>query len=497
MLMNGLPAGLPSPYPQAEWPLGREERCVLLHDFLPASECDALIASGEREGFVSANPDYPPSYRDNDRLVIDDAALAGKLFQRLERHLQGTTGAVPTVSEPGWSIRGVNERIRFCRYRPGTQFGAHQDGVHYDASGQSRLTFMVYLNDAEFTGGETVFFASRADAMAGRHPVARLRPRKGSLILFDHALWHAGTRVSTGVKYVMRSDLMYARDRSDERVGAFEPGHQGYIWSLTALSNSTLASAGRDAAIRIWSHDGALLSSLAGHTQSVLGVLELAPGRLVSWSRDRTVRQWCRQTGSSTVIGVSGSTILSAAALAPGRLVTGNAVGQLEILDVGTGESMAREAHESWIWAIATAGDGTFVTAAEDGMVRLWQSATGEPLGCLGLDRPLRSVTTRSISHGTSIAVGDIDGHVHLIEQTGNRLALTGLLKAHQGAVRRTRFKDDRTLLTCGEDGRVCRWDLASRQSAVIATHDNFATDVLSLGGDRYVSCGYDGRLRT
>lgn len=478
-----------------EWPLGVAARCVVVHGFLSSAECDELIAKGERAGFTSALADYPPSYRDNDRLVVDDPVLAQGLFRRL-MHCAGERPSVEAlVVNSGGPAMAVNERMRFCRYRPGTQFGAHQDGVRYGRGCVSRLTFMVYLNDGSFNGGDTLFFANRSDAMAGETPVARLRPRKGSLILFDHAIWHAGARVEAGLKYVMRSDLMYGSDDRRVEVGPFEPGHQGYIWSLTSLSGQRIASAGRDAVIRIWDRQGLLKAELAGHTQSVLGVLEMESGELVSYSRDRTIRGWHAETGTPRIVGTSETAVLSADRLGSAQLVTGDAGGKLTTWDLEASTSLTWQAHESWIWAIAAAGDDTFATAAEDGWVRLWRSVGGMSMAEIDLGRPLRTVAAHSDPAGRRLAVGDIEGRLHILDAQGD-LTLTGSFKAHEGALRKVRFEDDRHLLSCGEDGLVCRWDLLSGRKTVLAKHDNFASDVLCVGKEEWISCGYDSKIQ-
>lgn len=485
------------PLPQdlkLEWPLGGQGRCVVVHDFLSSDECDALVADAERRGFTSAGPDYPPSYRDNDRLVVDQPGLAHALFARLTRCQVQSHGVRALVASAGRPV-SINERIRFCRYRPGTQFGAHQDGVRYGQGCDSRLTFMVYLNDAQFTGGETVFFANRTDAMAGEDPIARLHPRKGSLILFDHAVWHAGACVHDGVKYVVRSDLMYAPSEAGGIPGPFEPGHLGYVWSLTALGGQRLASAGRDAVIRIWDREGRLHASLTGHSRSVLGVLETGPGEIVSYSRDRSVRRWCLRTGASEILGHFETTVLSGANLETHRIVTGDAAGKLTIWDLQNGSRTTLDAHDSWVWAIAADARGSFATVAEDGWVRLWTSDGRGPLVETDIGLPLRSVAREGGDGRGRLAVGDMDGRVHIL-QAGPSAAGRRVFQAHGGAVRKVRFEDEHHLLTCGEDGDVCRWDLRSGSRTVIASHDNFASDVLPLGKGTWVSCGYDSRIR-
>ena len=41
-------------------------------------------------------------------------------------------------------------------------------------------------------------------------PALVVAPRTGQALLFRHALWHEGTPVLRGCKYVLRSDVLYA-----------------------------------------------------------------------------------------------------------------------------------------------------------------------------------------------------------------------------------------------------------------------------------------------
>lgn len=367
--------------------------------------------------------------------------------------------------------------------------------MHHRQSTQSRLTFMVYLNDAAFSGGETLFFAGRAAALSGRDATLCLRPRQGSLIVFDHGLWHAGARVGSGHKYVMRSDLMYQPQHPTQVEGPFQPGHRGYIWALARLGDSGFASAGRDASIRLWDHKGECLGQLDGHTQSILGVLEIAPGELVSHSRDRTIRRWFLATGKSTLVGTADSAVLSGARLDGGRLVTGAADGCVTLWNLTSGAADRRQAHASWIWAIVPSGDGGFATASEDATVRLWQPEERDCAQMIDLGRPLRTLASWVDADGRVIlAAGDLDGRVYLLA-TVPTLARLDCFAAHDGAVRRVRFEARDVLLSCGEDGLVKRWNLATRQATIIGSHDNFATDVLPIASGRWISCGYDGRI--
>jgi hypothetical protein len=58
------------------------------------------------------------------------------------------------------------------------------------------LTFMIYLNDA-FEGGATEF------------KTEVVRPRTGMALVFPHRATHQGAELRSGVKYVLRTDVMY------------------------------------------------------------------------------------------------------------------------------------------------------------------------------------------------------------------------------------------------------------------------------------------------
>jgi prolyl 4-hydroxylase len=165
---------------------------------LDAAACGAMIARIEALGpapapiTTAAGFVMRPDIRNNTRVMFDDVALAAELFGRL-------SGALPARLF-GRRAVGVNERFRCYRYEPGQYFAPHADGAfrrhHHE---RSELTLMVYLNDG-FTGGATDFLDHGATVV----------PRAGTALLFQHQLIHEGCAVVSGVKYVLRSDVMYA-----------------------------------------------------------------------------------------------------------------------------------------------------------------------------------------------------------------------------------------------------------------------------------------------
>jgi hypothetical protein len=167
-----------------------------------AHECSAAIAKIDAlnptlapislaRGFAEM-----PEVRNNERVMFDDRALAAALFDRLRAALP------PRIANR--APAGVNERFRCYRYSPGQKFAPHYDGAFRRSAHEcSELTLMVYLNDG-FTGGATTFF----DFVEGGPLV--VQPRTGTALLFQHRQLHEGSIVREGVKYVLRSDVMYA-----------------------------------------------------------------------------------------------------------------------------------------------------------------------------------------------------------------------------------------------------------------------------------------------
>lgn len=108
---------------------------------------------------------------------------------------------------PSWSYRkpvGFNERFRWYRYTIGQRFAPHYDGCFERDNGErSEFTFLVYLNQ-DYQGGETRFFEPE---------LLVVTPRTGLALVFHHPQLHEGAAVESGVKYVMRTDVMYGGDR--------------------------------------------------------------------------------------------------------------------------------------------------------------------------------------------------------------------------------------------------------------------------------------------
>jgi hypothetical protein len=164
---------------------------------LSSTECQQMINFADAQGFDTATinawdgPRLDTEVRNNDRVIVDDPSLADRIWSRIETF-------VPSMLL-GRQVRGLNERFRFYRYAPGQKFSWHSDAPFRRENGElSLLTFMIYLNDT-YKGG-----ATRFETLA-------LQGQTGMALIFEHGLIHEGGEVSQGLKYVLRSDVMYGR----------------------------------------------------------------------------------------------------------------------------------------------------------------------------------------------------------------------------------------------------------------------------------------------
>ncbi|HVI47832.1 MAG TPA: 2OG-Fe(II) oxygenase [Chitinophaga sp.] len=171
-----------------------------IEHFLTPEECTALIALSEDIGYneaevgLSSGPKMMKNIRNNSRIMYNDTDLANSFWERLQPHCPGEI-------EDNY-VTGLNEQFRFYKYESAQRFKRHIDGrFRRNESEESRITFMIYLND-DFEGGETTF-----DEIS-------IKPSTGDALCFIHELKHEGCPVTSGIKYALRTDVMYKKKGS-------------------------------------------------------------------------------------------------------------------------------------------------------------------------------------------------------------------------------------------------------------------------------------------
>ena len=198
----------------------------ILRGLLSCEECHFYIKQAEDLGLYGCG--YDPSIRRTDRVVAHSESLAELLFPRIAPYLEpidlsddgeiNLSSIFATIGIPGyierckWNPVSLNECFRICRYQPGGFFLPHHDGgFRRSDDEQSLKTFMVYLND-NFEGGATHFYddsQQRYTPGQAEKVIYRYHPQQGDAIVFNSAITHDGGTLTSGHKYILRSEVMY------------------------------------------------------------------------------------------------------------------------------------------------------------------------------------------------------------------------------------------------------------------------------------------------
>ena len=182
---------------------------MVVRNLLSNIECQRIIDISEQLGYEDLSHIYPSSYRNNQRVMVEDQTFVDTLFSRLQPHLT----EYAALSENDDKPVALNPRLRICKYNKGGVFQKHTDGncVLRKQRLASHLTAMVYLNNvAAGCGGATRFYGTVASA---DHEVilAEVQPEAGLAVVFPHRLMHDGEPVED-VKHIMRSDVLFRMD---------------------------------------------------------------------------------------------------------------------------------------------------------------------------------------------------------------------------------------------------------------------------------------------
>jgi prolyl 4-hydroxylase len=211
----------PSTEPKLVFPVAGNSAVRVVHNVLTSTECIALIQNVEALG-VSTPQLFDKSVRDCQRRHTLDIAMSEVMMPRLRPFLP----EILVADGVRWSIRRFTHHWRYVKYERGGKFAPHWDGAKLLPNHKmTMLTVQVYLNDA-FEGGATRFYMDYEAEQQSSHDIAygsgqimidsepthAVTPKVGSVLVFDHAarsVLHDGQPVASGVKYIMRCDVMY------------------------------------------------------------------------------------------------------------------------------------------------------------------------------------------------------------------------------------------------------------------------------------------------
>lgn len=256
MSLLGLVERVPLPWKHGKY------FAILVHEVFSEVECKALVDRTESKGYEQAlvnigggRQQQMDDVRNSDRCIIDDPVTAETIWQRILAKLEPLTVSEkkelrldllfhPPSSLGSWTAVGANERLRILKYGAGTYFRPHCDGSYVrgseagsDREGEtSFVTLQLYLNEG-CQGGATRFLKHFDGNSNVSHNVV---PKQGSVLLFQHDLLHEGACVHDGLKYVVRTDVMYTTRGEGHEYSVKPLGSQSASDSFEATKDELL-----------------------------------------------------------------------------------------------------------------------------------------------------------------------------------------------------------------------------------------------------------------
>ncbi|KAH8919468.1 hypothetical protein BT69DRAFT_1224111 [Atractiella rhizophila] len=212
---------------------------VVLDGVLMPAECEKLLELAVQSSTTTENEGWGVAmlnagigrevlaldYRNCDRIIWDTQVIADRILERcllapgIKKDLEVLEDKPWVMSmravERGesWKLSRPNDRLRFLKYGSGQFFKAHCDGRYVAPDFESSYyTLHLYLNDSKeyggtLEGGATTFHAKKD---------LDVHPKAGRVLIFQHAkLLHSGAEVNEGIKFTVRTDLMYRMVEED------------------------------------------------------------------------------------------------------------------------------------------------------------------------------------------------------------------------------------------------------------------------------------------
>lgn len=188
-------------------------------NFFTAEECQKWIDFCESSGGFEYTAHPATEYiahRECFRMQEDNATeLSRLLYRRLVQEnpdmlakIQRELSILPGFDSKYYHPVGFNPNIRLYKYIKGHSFGKHVDGsYHVPEFGNTEITVLVYLSACK--GGATRFYSGRKKKQSS----FAFDPEPGTVLLHahgDHCLEHEAEEVLDGVKYVLRTDVIFA-----------------------------------------------------------------------------------------------------------------------------------------------------------------------------------------------------------------------------------------------------------------------------------------------
>jgi hypothetical protein len=197
-----------------------DDQVLLINDFFSPGDCKQFVKYIDTLPLELTRPKKKgEADRVNHRFSVTSVPFAQRLHSVLLPHLPSfpyPASAKGPRSQGPRPPHSLNSNIRVYKYTPKQYFGLHYDDSVRDpeTGAKSEWTLLVYLTGVEdgVQGGETVFQIS--DRKGSTIETISAPLTRGMALLHRHGqecLFHGGSEVLSGTKYVLRSDLMFMK----------------------------------------------------------------------------------------------------------------------------------------------------------------------------------------------------------------------------------------------------------------------------------------------
>lgn len=220
------------------------DRIFTLENILTPQSCKLLIDRCNLKGWNDSSPSGGghgrtgnEEARDNKFCILYDDSLAKEMMQKVKPYLQdnleflGENPYFHSVTKgKEWTPSFIYNKLRIYKYEEGTSFPEHLDYkvkrtiIRDDQEfvQQSFLSILIYLND-DFEGGNTGYWPDHngvhcrflrnveKQCSVKDHQIV-IRPKTGMAVIQDQNILHEGLPTKKGIKYILRSDIIYERE---------------------------------------------------------------------------------------------------------------------------------------------------------------------------------------------------------------------------------------------------------------------------------------------
>lgn len=209
----------------------------VVDDLLTPDESQGFINKAMEAGIQDKKAAGDIRHRNSTTVPIDDAEMAGRIFERIKDHIPQEVVIDEDCDNLGLSVHksellgtwrpyALNERWRVVCY-PGTgHFGPHRDGCRLiDEHHRSLITVNGYLTDRpKGFGGATRFLKDSIKVQFNNdglfttdesEVLQRVEADKaGKAVVFFHDLMHDGEPLKEGSppKWLFRTEIIFERD---------------------------------------------------------------------------------------------------------------------------------------------------------------------------------------------------------------------------------------------------------------------------------------------